>query len=317
MTELEFKNITLSESERQWFKKKNNNDLKFLYPDIFKNLIEKECIRRQFIPLISELKEISEYTTDPQQEEKHTVSSFLIHRYKNRVAFTVTDKCFAYCRHCFRRRFTSSSRSITDKELEEACSYISLHKEITEILITGGDPLTLSNEKLETILTEVRKANKNIIIRLCTRALCVKPERFDKDVIFLLNKFNKDAPLFVLTQFNTPFELTDEAKIKAEEISKNGIYIFNQSVLLKGVNDDVKMLSHLCTTLLRHRIKPYYIFQCDDVKGTEHFHVSDKKALMIEKELREELSGLSMPQFIKDRSKGEGKIPLFEYVYSL
>lgn len=303
------KTINLTEDELKWFEQKKESDLSFLIPDSFKTKLNIDAIRIQFVPNIHELDE-SVLTYDPQCEKDYTVCSYLVHRYKNRVAFTITDKCFGYCRHCFRRRFTSNSSPCTYKDVEKVAEYLKKHDEVEEILITGGDPLTLSNEFLRSVFQILRSASPNLIFRLCTRALCVNPNRFDDELLSIMKNANEKAPMFLLTQFNSHHEFSDDVRVIAKKISNLGISMFNQSVLLKGVNDDKESIIKLCRELLLNRIKPYYIFQGDDVKGTEHLVTTLQKAFELECEVREELSGLEMPTFCKDRSKGAGKIPI-------
>ena len=301
--------IDLKSEERAWFERATDRDLSFLIPPQFSNKLDVDAIRRQFVPNVHEFDE-SSFTDDPQNEHKFTVSPFLVHRYKNRVALTITDKCFGYCRHCFRRRFTSNAAPCTKSDIERASAYIKSHSEIEEILITGGDPLTLSNGFLKETFRMLREASPNLIIRLCTRCLSVYPERFDDELLSIMSQYNEDAPLFLLTQFNSRHEFSEETSKVAKKITRLGIAIFNQSVLLRGVNDTKDEFVALCHLLLQNRIKPYYAFQGDDVKGTEHLIITIDEALKLEDEVRDELSGLEMPTFMKDRDNGRGKIPL-------
>ena len=303
--------IQLTKDEEEWFKKKDKNSLDFMIPPSFCYKLNIQAIRLQFVPSVKEMDD-SLLTNDPQNEKDYTVCSKLVHRYTNRVAFTVTDKCFGYCRHCFRRRFTSHSNNATEKEIKDVCTYIAAHKEIEEILVTGGDPLTLSNEKLNDVFSSLRKANEHLIIRLCTRALSSFPQRFDPDLLLIMKKYNENAPLFLITQFNSEYEFDAATEKKAKEITASGIAVFNQSVLLKGVNDNAESICALSKKLLSNRIKPYYMFQTDDVSGTEHLRISNKQAYKLECEVRKKLSGLEMPVFVKDLPNGGGKVPLHE-----
>lgn len=303
------KKISLSPSEKKWFLNKGKDDLKFLVPTVFENMITISSIRNQFVPKYEELED-SSFTLDPQNEEEFSVYPHLVHRYQNRVALKLTDKCFGYCRYCFRRRFTSHGDVCSFDEIEKVASYLKEHSEVEEILLTGGDPLTLSNEVLSKIFETLRCSSSHLIIRLCTRALGTNPFRFDDGLFEILYKHNNDWPVFLMTQFNSYYELTEEAKTKAKLLNSKGILMFNQSVLLKGVNDSAEELKKLSRVLLENRIKPYYIFQPDDVKGTKHFALTNEDAFKIEKELRVLASGLEMPVFTKDLPNGEGKVPL-------
>lgn len=308
--------ITLTEYERNWFKISGDKGMPFLVPDILSEALENDGVRKQFVPSIEEIAD-SVLTLDPQEESKYSPLPRLVHRYPNRVAFKVSDRCFGYCRYCFRRRMIEKEHLITSEEIDAVAEYLEhdyLYNDglIEEILITGGDPLTLSNEILEKILTKIREANPEIIIRLCTRALCTMPKRFDEDLLLLLEAANVETPLFLITQFNTADEIMADAFFKAKELNKRGIAMFNQSVLLKGVNDDAEKLKELSRSLLTMYIKPYYIFLCDDVAGTEHFFVPKERALEIENALRKISSGLEMPTFMKDLPNGGGKVPLHQ-----
>ena len=310
--------ITLRSDEEAWFNDKRSKFLEFGVSENIIPLLKKDEIRLQFIPQVCELDSIA-LDFDPLKEIDNSITNRLIHRYKNRVALLVTDKCFAYCRHCFRRRWTSKkSGEISKGEIHDCIEYIKTHPEITEILLTGGDPLTLSNSSLEYLLKSLRDARENIIIRLCTRALLSNPERFDDDLLSILKNYNKDYPLFLLVQFNHKSELNGETVEKIRRLRMAGIFMFNQTVILKDVNDSIEAQSALAHLLLSLGIKPYYVFIPDKVKGTEHFFVSIEKAIEIERNLRLELSGLEMPVFALDLPESGGKIPIhFNYIKSL
>lgn len=307
------KYIELTDQEKAWFEE-NNKRLPFLVSNYYLSLIDSsnlnDPLRKQVIPTISENQFITGEEGDPLAEVNHSVFPRLIHRYKNRVALLVTDRCLTYCRHCFRRRFTATENDlISREELKEISLYLKEKVEIKEILITGGDPLTLSNEKLDEIFYTLRKERKDLVIRLATRALVTFPFRIDDKLVEILKKYNK-VGFYVMTQFNHPNELTD---VSIEAISKlvdNGLIVLNQSVLLKDVNDDVSVLETLMNKLVAHRVKPYYLFQGDLVEGTAHLRVSLFRGLEIERELRKRLSGLAMPLYAVDLPQGGGKVVL-------
>ena len=305
--------LDLTESERKWLE--NPSSLPLLVTDYFFSLIDKnnidDPIRRQVIPQSEENRE--EDFLDPLLEVSYSVTERLIHHYNNRCALLTTDRCFTYCRHCFRRRFTgTSSGAISTEQIDDAITYLKAHDEVKELLLTGGDLFTLSNERLEYLFKSLRDARKDIILRLCTRAVATAPERFDDSLMEIIKKYNFGASFVLMTQFNHPVELTDKAIKAVSRFIDIGIPAYNQSVLLKGVNDDVDILEELSNKLMYNRIKPYYLFQGDQVCGTKHLRVDIIKGLEIEKELRKRLSGLTMPQYTADLPQGGGKVILTE-----
>lgn len=303
--------LQLTENERKWFDDPSSLPLlisaqmeKLIMPDD-----PDDPIRRQFVPDVRE--NIRIRSVDPLAEEEHSVTGRLIHRYEHRAALLTTDRCFSYCRHCFRRRFTGlESGPISTEEIRKAASYLKEHREIHELLLTGGDMFTLSDEHLDQLFDAIRDAREDLVLRLCTRAVASCPSRFDDKLMKLIEKYNHKGPLLLLTQFNHPRELTEESIAAVGKFLALSIPAFNQSVLLKGVNDSVDTLEELCNKLLYNRIKPYYLFQCDLVEGTEHLRVSVEKGLELEKELRKRVSGLAMPQYTIDLPEGGGKVIL-------
>lgn len=303
--------LTLTENEEKWFQ--NPSPLPLLVSDSFFSLINSEDpedpIRKQVIPDSRECS--TEDLTDPLEEVGHSVSERFIHRYGNRGALLTTDRCFTYCRHCFRRRFTGTSTGpISDEELERVCTYLRKHTEIEEILLTGGDMFTLSDERIDVMLSRLKETREDIILRLCTRAVATYPERFTPRLMEIIRKHDHGAPFMLMVQFNHPRELTPAAVNAVSMFTKSGIPAFNQCVLLKGVNDDVDVLAELSHKLLYNRIKPYYLFQGDLVRGTAHLRTTVEEGLRIEKELRHRLSGLGMPQYTIDLPEGGGKVIL-------
>lgn len=301
--------IDLTEDEIEW-NEKGKNTLPILISDNIIPLLKESAIRRQFVPTKEE-NEDTEGTLDPQQEVNYTREPRLIHRYKNRAAFLVTDRCFAYCRHCFRRRFAGSLvGAATKEEIINAAKYLKDHMEIKEVLLTGGDLFTLSDNKLDELFSIFKSYREDIIYRLCTRSLLSAPERFTPSLFKIIEKYNYGEPFYLMTQFNHPDEITEKAKEILKSFSYLAIPMMNQCVLLKGVNDSVEVQVKLCNKLLKNRVKPYYLFQGDLVKGTKHLRVALSKGLEIEEKMREELSGLSMPQYTLDLPEGGGKIIL-------
>ncbi len=308
------KHLQLTDEERSFCELEGV--LPIAIPPYFLSLIDKDDpndpLRIQVVPTIREGRHSKEEHSDPLAELDYSVTGRLIHRYPSRVAFLVTDICAMYCRHCFRRRFTGTFQGPASKsEIEEAAAYLHNHREVKEILLTGGDMMTLSDAKIKELITIFREAREDLVIRLCTRMPAANPSRITQELVAMIKQFNS-APFFLMTQFNHPRELTKEAIAAVGMFVDAGIPAMNQSVLLKGVNDDADTLEELCNKLIYARIKPYYLFQGDLVEGTSHFRVPLEKGLALEKELRKRLSGLAMPLYAVDLPQGGGKVPLTE-----
>ena len=304
--------ISLTEDEKAWFG--SERTLPLLISSYFLSLIDptdpKDPIRRQVIPSCHELAQDCGGSMDPLEEISNSVNPRLIHRYKNRVAFLVTDTCATYCRHCFRRRFTgTSSGCASDQEVADVVQYVGKHAEIKEMLLTGGDPLTLSDARLENIVASLREVRPDLILRLCTRIPATFPSRVTESLIAMLKKY-RSAPLFVMVQFNHPREITPQSSHSVGMFIDAGIPAFNQTVLLRGVNDNADTLEALMNALVAVRVKPYYLFQGDLVSGTAHFRVPLEQGLLLEAELRKRLSGMAMPVYAVDLPQGGGKVPL-------
>jgi lysine 2,3-aminomutase len=269
-----------------------------------------EAIRRQFEPSEAE-RSVSQWELgDPLGEDRYAVASRLVHRYRDRVLLLATDRCFVHCRHCQRRHFTGSEdRHITAEELEEAASYIDAHPEVQEVIISGGDALTMPTRRLGELLGRLRAARPDLVLRLATRAAAVAPARVDEDLAELLGSAQ---PLWLVSQFNHPAELTPEATAALDRLAGRGVPLVNQAVLLAGVNDDVAVLERLFRMLIARRVKPYYLFQGDLARGTSHFRVPLGRGVEIVTELRRRLSGLAMPTYAVDLPGGGGKVPLTE-----
>ena len=305
--------LHLTDREKAWFD--NPSGLPLLISRPLFDLIDpddvNDPVRKQFVPDVRENDKSA--SLDPLAETEHSVSKRIIHRYEHRIAFLTTDRCFSYCRHCFRRRFTAKeSSAVTEREIDEAASYLEAHEEVYEVLLTGGDMFTLSDRMIEYMLSTLRRKRKDLVLRLCTRANISFPQRFTPELMQIIKKANEEGPLYLMTHYNHPAELTPESLASVKAFTRLGIACFNQTVLLRGVNDNADTLEKLCVRLLASRIKPYYLFQCDLVEGTAHLRVPVAKGLEIEKELRKRLSGLAMPQYTIDLPEGGGKVILTE-----
>jgi len=215
---------------------------------------------------------------------------------------------FASVHNCTRKRVAGSKDyHLTDCQLEKIVEYLTLHSEIKDVIISGGDAFTMSTSKLEKIISKIRSVKSVEIIRIGTRTPVVMPQRITSELVNMINKYH---PIFVNTHFNHPNELTEESKKACLKMIEKGIPVNNQSVLLKGINDDPVVMAELCRKLLTFRVRPYYIFSCDKVTGTNHFQTSIEKGLEVMDYLRKHISGLGVPSFIVDLQDGKGKIPL-------
>ncbi len=266
------------------------------------SLIHKDGIKKQFLATISEFKHTG--LDDPLSEKEFTKTEGLIHRYPDRVVLTVTNRCFAYCRFCFRKNNWANFEGFN---LQESINYISKHKEIREVLISGGDPFFLTDKRLDEILNAIKSIQHIRFIRIGTRILTANPKRVRNDTIAMLKKYRT---IWIAAHINHPDEITDEFRFAARMFIDAGIAIVSQTVLLKNINDNYNTLKNLFCELTAIGIKPYYLFGCDFAKGNEHFRVSIEKALSIMESLRGNISGLCMPNFSFDLPNGGGKIVL-------
>jgi lysine 2,3-aminomutase len=245
---------------------------------------------------------------DPLAEGEHSVVPGLVHRYPDRVLMVLTDICPMLCRHCTRKREWRHGGWVrTPAEVEAMLEYIRNHKEVRDVIISGGDPLTLSTQRLEEVLMGIRSISHVEIIRIGTRVPVVLPQRIDEELCSMLSKY---GPIWLNTHFNHPRELTPEAAGACDRLLRAGVPVNNQSVLLKGVNDCVETQLKLCQGLLKIKVRPYYLFQCDDVAGTEHFWTSVETGVSIIQGMRGFTSGLAVPTYVIDLPNGGGKIPV-------
>jgi lysine 2,3-aminomutase len=267
---------------------------------------DPECpIRRQVVPRMAELAD-AQGLRDPLDEEGHSPVKNVIRVYPDRVAFCVNNECAIYCRYCLRKRMVGSEEwSMKKKELAEGIEWIRQTPEIRDVLLTGGDPLTYSDSRLEWILQELRSIPHVEIIRLGTRLPVTLPFRITPALCDMLEKYH---PIWVNTHFNHPKELTPEAARATDLLTKAGIPVGNQSVLLKGINDDVETMKALCEGLVRMRVRPYYVYQAQLLDGTEHFRVQIEDGIALFRALRGRTSGFAIPQYILDTPYG--KVPL-------
>ncbi len=265
-------------------------------------------IRKQAIPSAYELQSSSCDFDDPLHEDEDSPVPGLTHRYPDRVLLLVTDQCGMYCRHCTRRRFAGTHDNHRSKQdLQKALHYIGSHSEIRDVLLSGGDALTLSDEMLDYLLSALRQIPHVEIIRIGTRTPVVMPQRITPELVSVLKKYH---PVWVNTHFNHPKELTCEAEDALALLANAGIPLGNQSVLLKGINDCPVIMKELVHKLVRNRVRPYYLYQCDLSRGIEHFRTPVSTGIHIIEMLRGHTSGLAVPTFVVDAPGGGGKIPL-------
>ena len=265
-------------------------------------------IRKIFMPHALELGTPKQAMLDPLGENKNRVTSRLIHRYPDRVLFLVTDVCSVYCRFCTRKHFTGQEQAFLKKqEYVEALDYIRAHKGLREVILSGGDPLTLSDSQLDMVLSDLRSIEHVEIIRIGTRMPVVCPMRVTTDLVKMIRRH---GPVFLMTHFNHPREITAQAREALDLLVDHGIPVLNQMVLLNGVNNHPAIVQALSRRLLFLRVKPYYMFQCDPSEGTDHLRVSVEESLDIQRQLWGVLSGLAMPQLSLDIPDGGGKVSL-------
>jgi lysine 2,3-aminomutase len=276
---------------------------------------KKDPVRLQAVPSIGELHVGIHDLEDPLHEDEDMVVPGLTHRYPDRVLFLITDMCSMYCRHCTRRRFAGQTDTGSSMDnVEKAIEYIRQHKEVNDVLLSGGDALLVNDSRLEYIISELRKIDHVGVIRLGTRTPVVMPQRINKELVDMLKKYH---PIWLNTHFNHPKELTPEAQKALAMLADAGIPLGNQSVLLAGVNDCVNIMKKLVKRLIQLRVRPYYIYQCDLSKGIEHFRTPVSKGIEIIEGLRGHISGIAVPTFVVDAPGGGGKIPVMpNYVIS-
>lgn len=267
----------------------------------------KDPLRTCVIPTIDELYEDHCEQSDPLSEEFHEPVPGLVHRYPDRVLFLATTFCSTYCRYCTRSRIVGNVDSGRGELWDLALAYIRNHPEVRDVLVSGGDPLTLSDEALDHLLTSLRVIPHVEIIRIGTKIPTVLPQRVTRSLVKVLKKFH---PLFISLHATHPNEFTDEARKACAMLADAGIPLGSQTVLLKGVNDDPATMKRLTHKLLMARVRPYYLYQCDPVKGTSHMRTPVEKGVEIIDSLRGHTTGYAVPTFVIDAPGGGGKIPI-------
>lgn len=310
MEQLE-KVINVSPEEHAAFKESNDLFHMGITP-YYASLMDRDdpnCpVRLQSVPKMGEMNIIASDMEDPLGEEKDMPVPGLTHRYPDRVLFYTTHNCPVYCRHCTRKRKVSDpSSSAANQQLEDGLAYIEAHKEVRDVVISGGDPLSNSDDRLEYILSRLRAMEHIEVFRIGTRNLVTLPQRVTQLFADMVKKYH---PVFIHTHFNHPKECTLEAFDACARLADAGCIIHNQMVLLKGVNDNPQTVKTLNHRLLLMRVRPYYIFQCDMSQGISHFRTPIETGLDIIEHLRGWTSGMAVPHFVVDAPGGGGKIPL-------
>lgn len=283
------------------------------YLDLINPYDMDDPIRKTVVPRIAEFYTAPQEMIDPLAEEHTMPVPGLVHRYPDRVLFLINETCSVYCRYCTRSRVVGSGKHEVD--FAETYEYLRNHPEIRDVLISGGDPLVMSDEKLEGIIQNLRAIPHIEIIRIGTKIPVVMPQRITDDFLAMLKKYH---PFYMSIHFLHPNEITPEVRDVCNRIADAGIPTFSQTVLLKGVNDDPAVMKTLMQQLLTLRVRPYYIYQCDPVQGTSHFRTSIAKGLEIMEHLRGHTTGYAIPTYVVDAPGGGGKIPVSpDYVVSM
>ncbi|MBI9059568.1 MAG: lysine 2,3-aminomutase [Labilibaculum sp.] len=312
------KYISLTEEEEEGVRR-SLATLRMAITPYYMTLIDQEnpnCpVRKQAIPTAAEVHHADADLLDPLHEDEDSPVPGLTHRYPDRVLFLITDMCAMYCRHCTRRRFAGQSDASTPKDnIEKAIEYIANTPQVRDVVLSGGDALLISDDKLESIISRLRDIPHVEIIRIGTRTPVVLPQRITDGLVNMLKKYH---PVWVNTHYNHSDEITPDAKDALARMANAGIPLGNQSVLLKGVNDCVHIMKKLMHNLVYNRVRPYYIYQCDLSMGLEHFRTPVSKGIEIIENLRGHTSGFAVPTFVVDAPGGGGKTPVMpQYVVS-
>jgi lysine 2,3-aminomutase len=267
-------------------------------------------IRRQAVPVAAESIVAPHEMVDPCAEDRDSPAGHLVHRYPDRVLLLATEHCAVYCRHCTRRRLVGEDRKEDPNAMtkfDAAIDYIKSNKKIRDVLISGGDPLTLEDDVLENLLQKIRSISHVEFLRIGTRVPVTLPQRITEGLVNMLKKY---TPLWMSVHFNHPKEITKRCKNACDMLSDAGIPLGSQTVLLKGINDRPYIMKKLMHDLLQIRVRPYYIYQCDPVRGTQHFRTPVAVGINLIEKLRGHTSGYAVPTYVIDGPGGGGKIPI-------
>ncbi|TFG50012.1 MAG: KamA family radical SAM protein [Candidatus Brocadiia bacterium] len=285
------------------------------YASLIQRLDSSDPVFRMSIPQLEELINPPCLSEDPLEEHKDMPVPGLVHRYPDRALVIVTTTCASYCRHCTRKRIAGTREcSISPRRIRQITEYLLNHPEISDVVISGGDPLTMADETIEAVLSSIRSVPTVQVIRFGSRVPVVMPMRITDELVSMLRKYH---PIWINTHFNHPNELTAEAREACNKLADAGIPLGNQTVLLRGVNDSPQIIERLCRGLVSMRVRPYYLYQCDLVRGVEHFRTPLSRGIEIMEYMRGRVSGIAIPTFVVDAAHGGGKIPVMPtYVVS-
>lgn len=289
-----------------------NKKLALAITPYFFNLINrsdpKDPIRQQVIPRIQETQTHEGESIDPVGEEGSSPVEGIVHRYPDRVLFLVTDRCAAYCRYCTRSRLVSNAQAYNfHPKYEAGLEYIRANPQIRDVLLSGGDPLLLSNNKLDSLLSALREIKHVEFIRIGSRIPVFLPQRIDSELCAILKKH---GPIWMSIHVNHPNECSAELKQACDHLAYAGVPLGNQSVLLKGINNQAEILKNLIHKLLLMRVRPYYLYQCDLINGSAHLRTDPREGIALIQALRGHTTGYAIPQFVIDAPGGGGKIPI-------
>ena len=300
--------LTLTPDEEQAFARGGYN-LPFAITPYYLDLINPDdpldALRKTVVPTMGEYQTVDYEYDDPCGEDGSEVAPGLVHRYPDRVLFLVNETCSVYCRYCTRSRKVGSGEHEVD--FEAAYEYLEQHPEVRDVLISGGDPLVMDDKKLDKILTRLRSIPSIKVLRMGTKIPTVLPQRITPELVAMLKKH---APFYMSIHFTHPSEITPEVTEACNRLADAGIVTFSQTVLMKGVNDEPELMKTLMQQILELRVRPYYIYQCDPVKGTGHFRTPVATGLQIMEHLRGHMTGYAVPTYVIDGPGGGGKIPV-------
>lgn len=305
--------LELTEAEREGTRRALSGGFPLSITPYYLSLCDRQdptCpIRRQCVPRAEELTEVPGDLADPLGEVAHEVAPHLVRRYPDRALLLVSDRCSVYCRFCTRSRMVGQGGGVRSaRTLEAAMAYLQAHPEVKDVIVSGGDPLVMSTDRLMGILRRLRSVASVETIRLATRAPVTLPHRVDEDLCLALR--DAHPAVWVMTHFNHPRELTDLSRRAVGLLVDHGLPVMNQTVLLRGVNDSADTLTRLFRGLVRSRVRPYYLLQADPVVGTGHLRTPLSVGLAIMGQIQGRVSGIAVPRFIVDTPEGRGKVAL-------
>ncbi len=304
--------VSLTENERNGVERALGEGFPMSITPYYLGLVDKSdpnCpIRRQCVPSDAEAIDVIGDMRDPLGEEAHEVAPHLVQRYPDRVLLLATDRCSVYCRFCTRSRMVGAGGGVRSLEsLGEAFAWLRAHPEVCDVIVSGGDPLVMSTERIAAILDELSRIESVLYVRIATRTPVTLPQRITSDLCVALRRH---PSTWIMTHFNHPKELTEASRAACARLVDAGLPVMNQTVLLRGVNDNANTLEQLFRGLVRSRVRPYYLLQADPVRGTGHLRTSIETGLSLMESLQGRVSGIALPKYIVDTPGGRGKVPV-------